>query len=80
MGTREAIAQRIEELCKTRGITINALSYRAGVSNSTIRDIFYKRSLNPGIVTIKKLCDGLDITLAQFFNTDTFKKLEQELK
>ncbi|MDR0859181.1 MAG: helix-turn-helix transcriptional regulator [Oscillospiraceae bacterium] len=80
MKTRAAVAERIEQLCKERGITINALSYSAGVANSTIKGIFYERSKNPGVVTIKKLCDGLDITLAQFFDTDTFNNLEQELQ
>lgn len=80
MDTREAIANRIEELCKERSITINGLSYISGVSNSTIKGIFYKRSKNPGIVTLKKLCDGFGITLAQFFDTDVFNKLEQEVK
>ena len=80
MDTRAAIASRIEMLCKERGITINALSYISGVSNSTIKGIFYKRSKNPGVVTMKKLCDGLDITLGEFFSTAEFDNLEQEIK
>jgi transcriptional regulator with XRE-family HTH domain len=80
VGTRETVAARIEELCNERGITINGLSYASGVANSTIKGIFYKRSNNPGVVTIKKLCDGLGITLAQFFDTDAFNALEQEIK
>jgi len=80
MGTRAAVADRIEELCKERNITINALSYISGVSNSTIKGIFYKRSQNPGVVTIKKLCDGFNITLGEFFSTPIFDDLEQEIK
>lgn len=80
MDTRETVANRIEELCRERGITINGLSYISGVSNSTIKGIFYSRSKNPGIVTIKKLCDGFGITLAQFFDTETFNNLDQEVK
>lgn len=80
MDTRAAVANRIETLCKERNITINALSYIAGVADSTIRGIFYKRSKNPGIVTIKKLCDGFGITLGEFFNTKEFDNLEQEIK
>lgn len=80
MDTRSEVASRIEELCKERGITINGLSYISGVSNSTIKGIFYSRSKNPGVVTIKKLCDGFGITLAQFFDTDRFNRLEQEIK
>jgi len=80
MDTCEAVAERIEELCRERRITINGLSYIAGVPNSTIKDIFYKRSKNPGVVTIKKLCDGLEITIGQFFSTPVFDALEQEIK
>ncbi len=80
MDTRNAVADRIEELCREREITINALSYISGVANSTIKGIFYKRSKNPGIVTIKKLCDGLEISLFDFFDTDIFRNLEQEIR
>ena len=80
MDLREQVALRIAELCDERNITINGLSYISGVSNSTIKGIFYKRSKNPGIATIKKLCDGFDITLAQFFDTDAFNNLEQEIR
>ena len=79
MDTRQAVANRIVELCKERNITPNALSYRAAVPQSTIKSILNNESLNPGIVTIKKLCDGLDISLSDFFNTDVFSNLEQEL-
>jgi len=80
MDTGEIIIQRIDELCKERGITVNGLSYASGVSNSTIMGIFYGRSKNPGVVTIKKLCDACGITLAQFFDTEGFNNLEQEIK
>jgi transcriptional regulator with XRE-family HTH domain len=80
MSVRGLVAARIEELCKERGITINALSYISGIPDSTIRGIFYKRSNNPGVATIKKLCDGFEITLAQFFDTEAFNNLEQEIK
>lgn len=80
MDTRQAVANRIEELCAERDITINGLSYVSGVSNSTIKGIFYKRSNNPGIATIKKLCDGFGITLGEFFSTREFDELEQEIR
>ena len=80
MDIREQVALRIEQLCKERNITVNGLSYIAGVPNSTIKGIFYKRSKNPGIITIKKICDGLEITPAQFFDTDAFNNMEQEIK
>ena len=79
MDTRKAVANRIVELCKERNITPNALSYRAAVPQSTIKSILNDESLNPGIVTIKKLCDGLEISLSEFFDTDVFSNLEQEL-
>ena len=80
MDTRAAIVARIEALCRERNITVNALSYISGVSNSTIRGVFYKRSKNPGVVTIKKLCDGLGITLGEFFSTAEFDSLDQEIE
>ena len=80
MNTRQAVADRIIELCSERNITPNALSYRAAVPQSTIKSILNNESQNPGIVTIKKLCDGLEITLPDFFNTPIFRDLEQEIK
>ena len=80
MGIYEVTAKRIRELCKERGITPNGLSYIAGVSQSTIKSILNGESKNPGIVTIKKICDGLEITIGEFFNTEEFNSLEQELE
>ena len=80
MDTREAIAIRIKELCKERGITPNGLSNISAVSQSTIKSILNGESNNPGAVTIKKLCDGLEITLGEFFSTPMFDNLEQEIK
>ncbi|MCC8023528.1 MAG: helix-turn-helix domain-containing protein [Clostridiales bacterium] len=80
MDVREAVANRILELCEERGITINGLSYLSGVPNSTIQGIFYQRSQNPGIANIKKLCDGFEITLGEFFSTEEFDNLDQEIK
>jgi len=80
MDTRQAVSDRIVELCRMQGITPNALSYRAAVSQSTIKSILNNESKNPGIVTIKKICDGLEISLPEFFDTDVFRDLEQEIK
>lgn len=79
MKIQEAVVIRIRELCKERNLTINALSYQAGISQSTLKSITNGESLNTGIVTIKKICDGLDISIIEFFDTDYFKLLEQEL-
>lgn len=80
MGVYNLVVERIYELCNERNITPNALSYMAGVSQSTIKSILNGESKNPGIVTIKKICDGFDISLIEFFNTDKFKNIEQEIK
>ena len=80
MGIYQVVVNRINKLCKDRKITPNALSYLSGVSQSTIKSILNGESKNPGIVTLKKLCDGLDISIIEFFNTEDFENLEQELK
>jgi len=80
MDTCKAIAARIIQLCKERNITPNGLSNIAAVPQSTIKSILNGESRNPGAVTIKKLCDGLEITLGEFFSTPEFDKLEQEIK
>ena len=80
MDTREAVANRIIQLCRERGITPNALSYMAGVPQSTVKSILNNETQNAGIVTIKKLCDGLDIMLHEFFDAPIFHNLEQEIK
>lgn len=80
MNTKKAIANRIIQLCNERGIAINELASVSGVSPSTVYSILDERSQNPGSVTIKKLCDGLGITLGAFFSTPEFDALEQEIK
>lgn len=80
MDTREAIVFRIIQLCKENAITPNALSNLAGVPQATVKSILNGESRNPGAVTIKKLCDGLNITLGEFFSTPEFNGLEQEIK
>ncbi len=80
MNTKEAVAERIIELCQERNIAINALASSAGVSPSTVYSMLNEKSKNPGIVSIKKLCDGLDISVRQFFDSPLFDDLEQEIK
>lgn len=80
MDTREAIVIRLRQLCRERKITVNGLSNIAGVSQSTVKSIMNGESKNPGTVTIKKLCDGLGITLGEFFSAPVFDQLEQEIK
>lgn len=80
MNTRELVVKRILELCKQQNLSINALARTSAVPPSTLKNIINGTSQNPGIVTIKMLCDGLNIDLTEFFNTDGFKNLEQEIK
>ena len=80
MDTRQAISNRILELCKERNWTPNHLAYVSAVPQSTIKSILNGESSNPGTITIKKICDGFEITLCQFFDTDSFNSLDQEIK
>ena len=80
MTTSEAIAKRILELCKDRDMTVNKLSTESAVRQSTVNDIVNGRTKNAGILTIKKLCDGLGITLVDFFSAPVFRDLEQEIR
>lgn len=80
MDTREAIAKRIRQLCSERSITPNGLANISAVPQATIKSILNGESNNPGTVTIKKLCDGFEITLGEFFSTPEFEALEQEIK
>ena len=80
MNTKQAVAKRIVELCNDRDIAINALANLSGVSPSTIYSMLNEKSQNPGVVSLKKLCDGLGITIEEFFNSELFRGLEQEIK
>ncbi len=80
MNTKEAVAQRIIELCKERNIATNALANISGVSPSTVYSMLNEKSQNPGVVSLKKLCDGLEITLREFFDSPIFDNIEQEIK
>lgn len=76
----EATKQRIEELCNEQELNFCRLATISGVPYTTVKSIIYNQSKNPSITTIKKICDGLDISIADFFDTDTFRNLEQEIK
>lgn len=80
MRTKEAVAQRILELCRERNIAVNALANISGVSPSTIYSMLNQKSQNPGVVSIKKLCDGFEITVRQFFDSPLFDETEQEIE
>ena len=80
MNTVGAIKARIKALCFENNLTINKLANLCGLPPSSDKNILYGKSCNPKILTIKMICDGLDITLAEFFNSREFNNLEQELK
>ncbi len=80
MRTKEAIAARIIELCNQRKIAVNALANISGVPPSTIYSMLNQKSKNPGVVSIKKICDGLDISVREFFDSDLFDDKEQEIE
>ena len=80
MNIGEAVKERILELCRERDITINKLSNMSGVTQSTVNNIVSGRNNSTTISTIKKLCDGLGITIEEFFHSELFSGLEQEIK
>ena len=80
MSVKDAVVKRFESICKERNIKMNELATRSGVTPSTVYSMLDSCRREISITTIKKLCDGLDITLGEFFSTDEFDALEQELK
>lgn len=80
MKAQEAVIRRIEKLCRERHISINRLSYISGVSPSTIKNIMYERSRNTGISTIAKICNGLNLSISDFFGDAIFSRLEEEME
>ncbi len=79
MGVKDAVTNRFLELCEQRGIKINSLANASGVTPSTAYSMLNSKRRDVSIVTIKKLCDGLDITLGEFFSTPEFDGLDQEI-
>lgn len=80
METIDVVRNRILALCGERGITINRLADISALPPSSLKNILYGKSQNPKLLTIKMLCDGLGITLGEFFSTAEFDALEQEVK
>lgn len=80
MNAKEAVAKRIAQLCAERDLAINALANQSGISPSTIYSILNEKSKNPGVVTLQKICDGLDIEMREFFNSPLFDELEQVIQ
>lgn len=80
MSVKDAVADRVRSLCAERGIKANELANISGVTPSTVYSLLDERRRDVSIITIKKLCDGLEITLGEFFHTPEFDRLEQEIK
>ena len=80
MNIGEAVKERILELCREHDISVNKLSSMSGVTQSTVNNIVSGRNNSATVSTIKKLCDGLGISIEDFFNSDLFRELEQEIR
>lgn len=80
MDTYTAVKNRLLQLLGEKKMSIHKLALESAVPPSSVKNIIYGKSLNPGIVTLKMLCDGFGITLTEFFDTAEFKNLEQEIK
>lgn len=79
MCVKEAVIKRINEICFERGLAVNKLANLSGITPSTVYSIYDIDRKDIGIVLIKKICDGLEITLTYFFNSEIFDNLDQEL-
>lgn len=80
LNTKEAVAMHILQLCQEREIAMNALATLSGVFPSTVCSMLNEKRQNPGVVSIKKNCDGLGISLREFFDCELFGDIEQEIK
>lgn len=80
MNIGEAVRLRIIELCREREITVNKLSIICGITQSTLSNLVLGKNKSPTVSTVKKICDGLEITIQDFFNSSLFDELEQEIK
>jgi len=80
MAVKDAVVARFQYLCQEKKITLNELANISGITPSTVYSLFDKRRREVSIATIKKLCDGLGITLGQFFSCEEFDQLEQEIE
>lgn len=80
MTVKDAVVQRFQQICSERGIKANELANISGITPSTVYSMMDSNRRDLSIITIKKLCDGLGITLGEFFSTPEFDALEQEIK
>lgn len=80
MDIKEAVVLRIRELCEQNKIKFNTLANESGLTPSTVYSVLDEKRKDIGILVLKKICDGLNITITEFFDTDMFRNLEQEIK
>lgn len=80
MGVKNAVVQRFKSICRERNIKMNELAVVSGVTPSSVYSMLDDKRHNVSIVLIKKLCDGLEISLSDFFNSVEFDRLEQEIQ
>ena len=80
MNVGQAVRERIAELCEEKHITINKLAHISGITQSTLNNIMSGRNNSTTISTIQKICDGLEITVTDFFDSPLFLGIEQEIK
>lgn len=79
MDMKMAVIYRMRELIRQRDITVNEAAKRSGIPPSTLKNILYGQSKNVGVITIKKLCDGLGLTISEFFDDSIFIEFDSEL-
>lgn len=80
MNAKDAVGLRVQVLCAKYEITVNELARKCGVAPSTIYSMMNEKSKNPGVVSLQKICDGLDISVREFFNDSLFEKLDPVIK
>lgn len=80
MFIKDAVVRRLQNICAARHIRYNELATRSGVTPSTVYSLMDPRRRDVSVTTLKKLCDGLDITITEFFEDDLFRTLEQEMQ
>ena len=80
VNAKTAVARRIHALCLERNMAVNALANQCGIAPSTIYSMLNTKSKNPGVVSIQKICDGLEISVREFFDDPLFENLEPEIK
>lgn len=77
---KDAVVQRLQNICGERGIRLNELATRSGVTPSTVYSLVSETRRDLSVITLKKLCDGLDMTISDFFDDELFRTLEQEIR